>query len=121
MGVTYLYPNGPKAPTQAQMEKKYASVHVIVELPADPTPPTLPITADVIHNFQFKTELPPEELQLPLVVVNPIGGGAGGAVWTIANNPDGNSITFGKLSAGAVTLDVWIFRHPVHGSGLFGL
>jgi hypothetical protein len=120
MGLTYLYPNGAKAPTQAQMERKYSSVHVIVDFAADPALPTPPVApVDVVHNFQFDLELPPENLQVPIVIVNPIGGGPGSPPHSIAVK-DGNTITIGKLGTGGVTLDVWIFRHPVH-TGIFGL
>lgn len=104
--VTYLYPNGAKAPTQAQMESKYGSVHVTVAFGADDGP------VDIDHNFQFDLDLPPEKLQLPLVVVNPITGGVCAPVHSLTVK-DGNTITIGKLGAGAgsdVTYDVWIFR-----------
>jgi len=123
MGLTYLYPNGAKAPTQAQMEKKYASVHVTVEFGADPVAPAAvlaaPQTVDVIHNFQFDLERPPNDLQLPLVVVNPISGWPGAPPHSVAVK-DGNTITIGKLGPGAAAYDIWIFRHPVHLS-VFGL
>lgn len=125
MAVKYLYPNGAKAPTQAQMEKKYASVHAVVEFAADAplpppntAPPPPPLTLDVVHNLQFKTELPPEDLQSPLILVNPLAGSAGTS-YAVALT-DGDTVTFTKVGTGPISLDVWIFRHPVHG-GLFGL
>jgi hypothetical protein len=117
--ITYLYPNGSKAPTQAQMEHKYSSVHARVDFPADPNPaPAEPVTLDVVHNFQFDMEAPPEGLQLPIVVCNAISGGPGAPAATISQNPDGNSVKVGKLGPGPVSYDVWIFRHPVKTSFL---
>jgi len=123
MGVTYIFPNGPKAPTQAQMEKKFHAVHVQVSL-ADAD---LPV--DVVHNFQFVMEPPdakPENAvffpEYPLVIVNPISGGATPPLWSIAYK-DGNTLTVGKLATGpgtSLVLDIWIYRHRPMSTSIFG-
>lgn len=108
--ITYLFPNGALAPTQAQMERKYSAVHCTVVLDAAP--------ADVIHNMQFDLAAPPEGLQLPVVIMNAIAGGPDAAVPCVVVK-DGNTITVSKLGPGALTVDVWIFRHGKV-SGFFG-
>lgn len=105
--VTYLYPNGGKAPTQAQMDRKYAAVHAIVSLAAEDGP------VDVVHNLQLDLEAPPENLQIPLVIVNPISGGPQAGPHS-ATVKDGNTLTLGKLGTGPgsdAVYDVWIYRH----------
>lgn len=114
--ITYLYPNGAKAPTQAMMERKYAAVHATVAFAAEDVAPV-----DIVHNFQFDTDKPPEDLQLPLVLVNPVSGGANAPIHSVAVK-DGNTVSIGKLGTGAgsdVVYDVWVYRH-VKPSGFFG-
>ena len=100
--VTYLYPNGALAPTQAQMEK-FPYVHARVLL--DGTAPV-----DLIHNMQFDLALPPEALQLPVVTMNAVPGAAGASLPAV-DVKDGNTLTFCTLGPGAVTVDVWVSRH----------
>jgi hypothetical protein len=60
--------------------------------------------------------------ELPMVVVNPIGGGIKAPLWQIAYK-DGNTITIGKLAFGpetAVMLDVWLYRQKIVNSSFFG-
>ncbi len=118
MAVDYLFPNGTKAPTQAQMNKKYHGVHVHVSFAdADVAP------LDVVHNLQLELEaVPPLMPEVPIVVANPIAGGPKAALWTVANK-DGNTVTFSRVASGpdtALTLDVWIYRHHPIASGIFG-
>jgi hypothetical protein len=118
MPVTYLFPNGALAPTQAMMEKHFHAVHVQVLL-ADSEQ-----SVDVVHNFQFAM-LPPGPAvapEGPLVTVNPISGGPKASLWTVAYK-DGNTLTIGKTAVGPETslnLDVWICRQKVMSTGLFG-
>lgn len=105
--VTYIYPNGGKAPTQAQMSVKHAAVHATVAFAGEDGP------VDVVHNMQLDTEKPPEDFEIPLVIVNPIAGGPNAPVHSVVVK-DGNTLTFGKLGTGPgteCTYDVWIFRH----------
>jgi hypothetical protein len=105
--VTYLYPNGGKAPTQAQMASKHSAVHATVAFAGEDGP------VDIVHNFQFDLEKPPDELQLPLVIVNAVSGGPHAPIHALAVK-DGNTLTIGKLGTGPgseVTYDIWIFRH----------
>lgn len=103
----FLYPNGAKAPTQAQMSARHASAHLEVTLADDDT------TVDIVHNLQLDMEKSPEDLQVPIVVVNPISGGENAQPHTLAAK-DGNTLVIGKMKKGPGTsllLDVWIGRH----------
>lgn len=113
--VTYIYPNGDKAPTQSQMERKYSAVHVTVAFAEGDGP------VDVVHNFQFDVSLPVGDLQLPLVIVNALSGGPNAPISSIAFK-DGNTLTVGRLGTGAgseVVYDIWMFRHG-KASSFFG-
>ncbi len=105
--VKYLYPNGAKAPTQAQMVTEFSSVHALVTMAEDSAP------VDVTHNMQFDPAAPAEVLQIPIVNIGAIGGGASvqHPVWAVK---DDNTITITKASGPGThaTYDVWISRHP---------
>lgn len=96
--VTHLFPNGAKTPTQGQMQKG-DKVHVRVSLGTNGSP------VDVIHNMQFDTTAPPEDLQTPLVVANLVSGGQAPVIGLV----DGNTISVG--GAALSVYDVWIMRH----------
>jgi hypothetical protein len=97
--VSYMYPNGGKAPTQAQMLKAN-KVHAQVTVPDNGS-------VDLTHNFQFDPELPAEALQLPLVVANAVT--ANGGVPHVSH-PDGNTLRLSSGDVGGV-YDVWVMRH----------
>jgi hypothetical protein len=96
--VTYLFPNGAKTPTQEQMQKA-DKVHVRVAIGTNGTP------VNVIHNMQFDTTAPPEDLQTPLVVANPLTVGQA----PVINVVDGNTLAVG--GSALAEYDVWILRH----------
>ncbi len=107
--VSYTFPNGAKAPTQAQMADKNASaVHATVVLPEGAT------SVDITHNMQFDPDAPPEALQEP--VVNIIATSAGAAAGLpIVSYPDGNTVRISKGTVGAgtdATFSVKILKHP---------
>ena len=118
--LTYLYPNGAKAPSQSQMSKKYASMHCSVAF--DDEEPATSLSVDITHNYQFDLEKPPEDLQLPLLVIVPLRGGPDASAYSVAVK-DGNTVTITKLKNGAgtsVALDIWIFRHVSSTFPFFG-
>jgi len=107
--VKWAYPNGPKAPTQAQMSAKHSSCHLEVHFTDDDTP------VDIVHNLQLDLEKPPEALEVPIVVVNPILGGEHASLYKLTTK-DGNTLTMEKIGNGPgtnVAYDVWITRHMV--------
>jgi hypothetical protein len=103
--VKYIYPNGSKAPTQAQMEKEFGAVHALVTFTDDAG------TADITHNMQFESEAPAEALQIPIVSIHAIAGNA--PVLPVVSQKDENTTTLTKAAAGGshATYDVWISRH----------
>ena len=105
--VTHLFPNGAKTPTQAQMQKG-DKIHAQVAVGTNGQP------VNVIHNMQFDTGAPAEDLQTPLVVANLASGGQAGP--PVVGIVDGNTVSVGG-SAEAV-YDVWIMRHA--GSKVLG-
>lgn len=104
--VTYLYPNGPKAPTQAQMDKDFTAVHALVTMAEDSGP------VDVVHNMMFESEAPAEVLQIPIVTVTAVSGGPN-VQHAIVTQKDENTTTISKASGlgTQATYDVWISRH----------
>jgi hypothetical protein len=96
--VTHLFPNGAKTPTQEQMQKG-DKVHARVSIGTNGAP------VSVIHNMQFDTTAPPEDLQTPLVVANLLTGGAA----PVINVVDGNTVSVG--GSALADYDVWILRH----------
>jgi len=120
MALVYLYPNGAKAPTQAQMGKRGAAMHCTVAFADEETPPS--IAVDIVHNYQFDLEKPPEDLQLPLLAIVPMAGGPDASAYAVTVK-DGNTVTVTKLKNGAgtsITLDIWIFRHASSSFPFFG-
>jgi hypothetical protein len=105
--VKYIYPNGAKAPTQAQMVTEFSSVHALVTMAEDSGP------VDVIHNMQFDPAAPAEVLQIPIVNVTAVHGGPSVQHPVVAIKDD-NTITISKASGPGTnaTYDVWISRHP---------
>jgi hypothetical protein len=96
--VTHLFPNAGKTPTQAQMQKgDKVRAQVTVGTNGQPV--------SVIHNMQFDTDAPIEDLQTPLVVANLVSGNSAPVVGVV----DGNTVSVG--GAPGSVYDVWIMRH----------
>jgi hypothetical protein len=93
------------------MDHKAASMHATVILNGG-------APVDLIHNFQFDLALPAEALQVPVIVMNAIAGGADGGCPFIAQK-DGNTLSVGLLGIGPVTVDIWVFRHAGKGGSFW--
>jgi hypothetical protein len=102
--VRYQYPNGPKVPTQAQMEKDFTHVRALVTIAEDGPP------VDIVHNMQLDPDAPIEALQIPIVHVNAVAGAGAPVVVTVK---DENTVTLSKAAAAgsATTYEVSISRH----------
>jgi hypothetical protein len=104
--VRYMYPNGAKVPTQAQMEKDFSKVHAVVSMSEDAS------TVDIVHNMIFEPDAPPEVLQVPVVQITAQSGGPA-LQYPVVTQKDENTVTISK-QAGPGTqavYDVWISRH----------
>ena len=107
--VTYIYPAWGLIPTPDMMARKFHAVHARVTFLDDST---LPV--EIQHNLALPWGAPLQEPEwvAPLVIVNPVTGGAAASVHTLTVK-DGNTVSIGRVVGGpgsAVTYDVWIFR-----------